>query len=147
MISFLNRKLSLSYTECHTMGVLIHWGQVTLICFGKLNTIGSDNGLSPGRHQAIIWTNDVIFLIGTLRKKLQWSFNWNSYIFFQENALEIAVGEMATILSRSHCVKAIYSKSALVRWPQADCSLGDPDAICSSDNQSLSNLRLNTLQR
>ena len=28
--------------------------------------IGSDNGLSPGRHQAIIWTNDGILLIGTL---------------------------------------------------------------------------------
>ena len=27
------------------------------ICVGKLTIIGSDNGLSPGRHQAIIWTN------------------------------------------------------------------------------------------
>ena len=30
---------------------------MTHICVGKLNTIGSDNGLSPGRRQAIIWTN------------------------------------------------------------------------------------------
>ena len=29
-----------------------------------LTIIGSDNGLSPGRHQAIIWTNDGILLIG-----------------------------------------------------------------------------------
>ena len=29
----------------------------------KLNIIGSDNGLSPGRRQAIIWTNAGIFLI------------------------------------------------------------------------------------
>ena len=28
--------------------------------------IGSDNGLSPGRHQAIIWTNNEILLIQTL---------------------------------------------------------------------------------
>ena len=28
--------------------------------------IGSDNGLLPGRHQAIIWTNDGILLIGPL---------------------------------------------------------------------------------
>ena len=28
--------------------------------------IGVDNGLSPGRHQAIIWTNDEILLIGPL---------------------------------------------------------------------------------
>ena len=29
--------------------------------------IGSDNGLSPDRHQAIIWTNAGILLIGPLR--------------------------------------------------------------------------------
>ena len=33
------------------------------ICVSKLTTIGSDNGLSPGRRQAIIWTNDGILLI------------------------------------------------------------------------------------
>ena len=31
-------------------------GGVTHICIGKLNIIGSDNDLSSGRHQAIIWT-------------------------------------------------------------------------------------------
>ena len=47
-------------------GGLTHWGRVTHICVGKLTTIGSDNGLSPGRRQAIIWTNDGILLIRTL---------------------------------------------------------------------------------
>ena len=32
----------------------------------NLGIIGSDNGLSPGRRQAIIWTNDAILLIGFL---------------------------------------------------------------------------------
>ena len=32
----------------------------------KLTIIGSDNGLSPGRRQAIIWTNVGILLIGPL---------------------------------------------------------------------------------
>ena len=32
----------------------------------KLTTIGSDNGLSPGQPQAIIWTNAGILLIGHL---------------------------------------------------------------------------------
>ena len=32
------------------------------ICVGKLTIIGSDNGLSPGRRQAIIWTNAGILL-------------------------------------------------------------------------------------
>ena len=42
-------------------------GWVTHICFSKLNIIGSDNGLSPDRRQAIIWTDDGILLIGILR--------------------------------------------------------------------------------
>ena len=43
---------------------LTHWGQVTHICVGNLTIIGSDNGLSPRRRQAIIWTNAEILLIG-----------------------------------------------------------------------------------
>ena len=46
--------------------LLTHWGRVTHICVSKLTIIGSDNGLSPGRRQAIIWTNDGILLIGPL---------------------------------------------------------------------------------
>ena len=45
---------------------LIHWGRVTHICVDNLTIIGSDNGLSPGRHQAIIWTNAGILLIEPL---------------------------------------------------------------------------------
>ena len=45
---------------------LTHSGRVTHICVSKLTIIGSDNGLSPGRRQAIIWTNAGILLIGTL---------------------------------------------------------------------------------
>ena len=45
---------------------LTHWGRVTHICVSKLAIIGSDNGLSPGRHQAIIRTNAGILLIGPL---------------------------------------------------------------------------------
>ena len=37
------------------------------ICISKLTLIVSDNGLSPGRRQAIIWTNAGILLIGALR--------------------------------------------------------------------------------
>ena len=36
------------------------------IWVGKLTIISSDNGSSPGRRQAIIWTNAVILLIGPL---------------------------------------------------------------------------------
>ena len=39
---------------------------MTHICVSKLTIIGSENGLSPGRCQAIIWTNTGILLIGPL---------------------------------------------------------------------------------
>ena len=45
---------------------LTHWGRVAHICVSKLIIISSDNGLSPGRRQAIIWTNDGILLIGAV---------------------------------------------------------------------------------
>ena len=45
---------------------LTHWGRVTHVCVGKLTNIGSDNGLSPGRRQAIIWTNAGTLLIEPL---------------------------------------------------------------------------------
>ena len=45
---------------------ITHLGRVTHICVNKLTIIGSDNGLSPGRRQAIIWTNAGILLIGPL---------------------------------------------------------------------------------
>ena len=44
--------------------ILTHWGRVMHICISKLTITGSDNGLSPRRCQAIIWTNAGIFLIG-----------------------------------------------------------------------------------
>ena len=48
------------------LNCLTHWGRVTHICVVKLTIIGSDNGLSPGRRQAIIWTNAGILLIGPI---------------------------------------------------------------------------------
>ena len=42
---------------------ITHWGRVTHICVSKLTTIGSDNGLSPGRRQAIIWTKAGMLLV------------------------------------------------------------------------------------
>ena len=50
----------------HSSNRLTHWGRVTHICVGNLAIIGSDNGLSPGRRQAITYTNVGILLIGPL---------------------------------------------------------------------------------
>ena len=80
---------------CHS---LTHWGRATYICVGKLTIIGSDNGLSPERRQAIIWTNAGILLTGPLGtnfseyligiqtfffKKMQlkmWSAKWRPFV-------------------------------------------------------------------
>ena len=45
---------------------LAHSGRVTRICVGNLIILGTDNGLSPDRRQAIIWTNAGRLLIGPL---------------------------------------------------------------------------------
>ena len=64
---------SISLNICHMQGSrvnhsdgLTHWDRVRHICVSKLTIIGSDNGLSPGRRQAIIWTNAGMLFIGSL---------------------------------------------------------------------------------
>ena len=54
------------YTSLHEFNILTHWGRVMHIYVSKLPIIGLDNGLSPGRCQAIIGTNVWILLIGSL---------------------------------------------------------------------------------
>ena len=70
-VQFLLKKIPLKISSGKwwyylSLNVLTHWGLVTHICVSKLSIIGSDNGLSPDRRQAIIWTNAGILLIGTL---------------------------------------------------------------------------------
>ena len=78
--------------------MLTHWGRVTHICISNLVIIGSDNGLSPGWCQSIIWTNAGILLIELLgSNKLQWNLNQNSYIFIQEHTFGTVVCEIVAI--------------------------------------------------
>ena len=55
-------KVSVMVEGLVAMVILTHWGQVTHICVSKIIIIGSENG----QHQAIIWTNVGIVLIGPL---------------------------------------------------------------------------------
>ena len=80
--------LSIVPIEVCTESMLTHWGRVTHICVSKLTIIGLDNGLSPGRCQAIIWTNAGILLIGP----------------FGTNFSEILIG------IRTYSFKQIHSK-------------------------------------
>ena len=43
---------------------LTHLGRVAHICVGNVTIIGSENGVSPGRRQAIVWSSAGILLIG-----------------------------------------------------------------------------------
>ena len=89
-----DRRASTNQLYCDIY-LLTHWGRVTHICVSKLTVIGSDNGLSPERRRANIWTNAGILLFGTLGTH------------FSEilNAFENIVCETAAILSRPQCVK------------------------------------------
>ena len=64
------------------------------ICIGKLTIIGSDNGLSPERRQAIIRTNAAIFLIRPLGT----------------NFSEILIG------NRTFSFKELHLKMSSVKW-------------------------------
>ena len=63
-------RMEIGHTSCDLIDSgklskpLTHWGRVTHICVSKRTIISSDNGLSPSRRQAIIWTNAGILLIG-----------------------------------------------------------------------------------
>ena len=89
---------------------LTHWGQETHICVDNLTMIGSDNGLSPGRRQAIIRIQCWNIVNWKLRNILQWNINRNVYIFIEENAFESVVRKMAATLSQSHCVNFLSKK-------------------------------------
>ena len=54
--------------------LLCHWGWLMHICVSKIILIGSNNGLSTVRCQAIIWTNAGIFLIET------WGMNFSEIL-------------------------------------------------------------------
>ena len=68
------------------------------ICISKLTIIVSDNGLSPGQRQAIIWTNAGILLIGPLGT------NFSEILIIQENAFDNVAWKMVAVLSGPQCV-------------------------------------------
>ena len=69
------------------------------ICMGNLTIIGSDNGLSPGRRQAIIWTNAGILLIRPLGTIFSDILIESDAFPFKEMQLKNVVWKMAAILS------------------------------------------------
>ena len=60
------------------------------ICVSKLTIIGSDNGLSPGRRQAIILTNAGILLIEPLGTNFSEILIWIQILSFKKMRLQMS---------------------------------------------------------
>ena len=72
---------------------LTHWGWVTHICVSKRAIIGSDNGMSPSRCQAISWTNAEILLIGPSGTILSENFIKINTFSFKKMHLKMSSGK------------------------------------------------------
>ena len=95
---------------------LTHWGRVTHICVGNLTIIGPDNGLSPGRRQAIIWSNAGILLIGA------WGTNFSEILIgihtFSFNKMRLKMSSAKwrpfclglNVLTCNMCLKVTFPK-------------------------------------
>ena len=86
-----------------TFIALTHWGRVTHICVIKQTIIGSDNGLSPGRRQAIIWTNAGILLIWPLETNFSENLIENNTFSFKKMHLKMSSGNGGHFVSASMC--------------------------------------------
>ena len=95
--------------------LLIHRGRVTHICVSKLTITGSDNGLSPGRRQAIIWTNTGILLIWPLGTNFIEILIGIHTFSLTKMHLNVSVCRMATILSRPQCVNTLRPRQNVHR--------------------------------
>ena len=97
---------------CLVLIGLTLWGRVTHICISNLAIIGSDNGLSPGRCQAIIWTNAGILLIGPLGKNSETSIAIQTFSLKKMHLNMSSVKWLLFCLSQAQCVKS----SKCVAW-------------------------------
>ena len=80
-----------------TLGLneLTHWA--THICVSKLTSIGSDNGLSPGRCQATIWISAEILLIRTWGTNFSDIFNVIHIFSFRKMHLKMSFAKWRKI--------------------------------------------------
>ena len=99
-----------------------------LICVDNLNIIVSDNGLSPGWHQAIIWTNSGILLIGPLGRNFSGILSEIHIFSFQKMCLKMSSEKFGhfvvfCVLTHQMLVPCAYStwpwSSLYMQWPSS----------------------------
>ena len=113
----------------HFGKILTHWGRETHICVSKLTIIGSDNGLSPDRRQAIIWTNAGILLIVPLGTNFSeilieiLTFSFTKMHLKMSSAkwrlFGLGLNELTTTQlqdTRHHCYLSDVQANAVTRW-------------------------------
>ena len=91
---------------------------MTHICIDNLTILGSDNGLSPGRSQAIIWTNAGKLLIGPLGTN------------FSEILIEIQTFSLKKIclkMSSAKCCSFRLGLNVLTEKELISCILYEPN--------------------
>ena len=93
-----------------------HCGRVTHKCVSKLTIIVLDNGLSPGRRQAIIWTNAGILSIRTLGVNFSAILNESHTYSFKKMNLKVPSAKVAAILSRWRWVNTPRQRYFDVSW-------------------------------
>ena len=116
-----------------TWASLSHWGRVTHICVSKLTIIGSDNGLSPGRRQAIIWTNAGMLLIGPLGTNVSEIFIEIYTFSFSKMHLKMSSGKWRPFCLGLNVLNYIPGVQYEQSWgwhgnpPQCDCMISLTD--------------------
>ena len=73
------------------------------ICIGKRTIIGSDDGLSPDRRQAIIWTNAGILLIWPIGTNFSEILIGIQTFSFQKTHLKMSSANWRPFVSASMC--------------------------------------------
>ena len=105
---------------------LTHWGRVTHICVSELTIIGSDNGLSPGWRQAIIWNNAGLLLIeplGTNFSEISIGIQTFSFKKMHSNMSSakwrpFGLGfNVKVIWVKLHILESNKSTASIIRWP------------------------------
>ena len=102
---------------------------MTHVCVRNLTIIGSDNGLSPGRRQAIIWTSARILLDGPLGT------NFNEILIkiltfsFRKMRLKVSSAKwrpsclgLNVIIASTHSIQSVifpHTSHALRHWLDA----------------------------
>ena len=96
------------YCALSCIGCINSLRRVVHICTAKLTISGSDNGLSPERHQAIIWTNAaIIMLIESLRTKFSEILIKIQTFPLRKITFQNVVCEMLSISSQPQCVNQV----------------------------------------